>query len=268
MQGLRISARRESVLNFERSSSRPVSLSRALCVSFAAFVFSVAACTTSEGVDFDARPSGAAGSSGSGNGGNGAMTGAAGTNGGTAGATGTNGGTAGSNAGTAGSTSGQGGSAGKGAAGSIGSSGGTTGAAGEKVDAGAGGAGGPSDSGVLITDAGYRLTYTDYILPMLNNACGGCHYDGGTQAPKGSFAYTTYEKLTGAVTVIHTSCTSLDASKRRVVPGHPENSLIYIKVSVQNPPSGCGGHMPDMGTNMSAQNQADLKAWILSGAPR
>jgi hypothetical protein len=26
--------------------------------------------------------------------------------------------------------------------------------------------------------------------------------------------------------------------------------------------------MPDMGTNMSAQNQADLKAWILSGAPR
>jgi hypothetical protein len=260
-------------LNFERSHPRPVSFWGALCVGFAvSVVFSsvLPACTTSEAVDFDALPSGAAGSTGGGSvGGNGSMTGAAGT---TTGAAGTTTGAAGTTTGAAGSTSGHGGSGGHGVAGSTGSSGagttGSTGAAGARVDAGAsGGASGTSDAGT-VTDSGYPLTFTAYILPMLNNACGGCHFDGGSQAPKGGFGYTNYAKLVGPVSSATMGCTSLDASKRRVVPGHPENSLIFIKVSVQNPPSGCGGHMPYMGTNMSAENQASLKAWILAGAPQ
>jgi hypothetical protein len=252
-------------LNFERSPSRPFS-SGALCVGFAvSVIFSAvfAACTTSEAVDFDARLSGAAGSTGGGSsGGNGSTTGAAGT---ATGAAGT--GAAGMTTGAAGSTSGHAGSGGHGAAGTTGSSG--AGTAGAKGDAGAsGGTSGTSDAGVPVTDSGYPLTFTAYILPMLNNACGGCHFDGGSQAPKGGFGYTNYAKLVGPVSSATTGCTSLDASKRRVVPGHPENSLIFIKVSVQNPPSGCGGHMPYMGTNMSAENQASLKAWILAGAPQ
>jgi hypothetical protein len=253
-------------LNLERSPSRPALSAGALCVASAlAIVFAsvFASCTASEVVDFDALPSGAAGHPGGGSSGVGG-SGAAGTTTGAAGSTSGPAGAAGKNGGAAGSTSGHAGGGGQGVAGSTGSSGaGMTGAAGAKVDAGASGAG-----GVLVTDGGYPLTYSAYILPMLNNACGGCHFDGGTMAPKGGFGYTSYAKLVGPVSSATTGCTSLDASKRRVVPGHPENSLIFIKVSVQNPPSGCGGHMPYMGTNMSAENQADLKAWILSGAPQ
>jgi hypothetical protein len=249
-------------LNFERSPSRRrLWHAGALCGALVLAV-TLPACTTSESVDFDAMPSGAAGHPS----GNGGTTGT--PAGGTTGA-------AGATTGAAGSTSS--GAGGQSVAGSTGATGGTTGAAGAKGDAGAagrgssGGAGGTtgtSDAGAASDGSTPSITYTNYIEPMLNNACGGCHFDGGATVPKDGFGYTSYAKLVGPVSADHTGCASLDASKRRVVPGHPENSLIYIKVTVQNPPAGCGGHMPYMGTNMSPENQASLKAWILAGAPQ
>jgi hypothetical protein len=220
---------------------------------------SLAACTSSETVDFDARPSGGAGAPGATAGG-----GAGGT---TAGPVGGSGGSS-SQAGTGGH-----GVAGSGGGGSIGT-GGVTGTGGAKVDAvapdkGTGGGAGATGSDAWSTpDAPtFPLTFTAFISPMLINACGGCHFDGGTLAPKGGFGIS-YAKIMATVSGTTSGCPNLDATKKRVVPGKPDNSLIYIKVSVANLPGSCGGHMPYMGTNMSAENQASLKAWILAGAPQ
>jgi hypothetical protein len=50
------------------------------------------------------------------------------------------------------------------------------------------------------------------------------------------------------------------------VPGKPENSLIYIKTSILNPPGSCGGHMPYNNSSLNATNLKLLHDWIEQGA--
>jgi hypothetical protein len=208
----------------------------------------VSACTTSEDLAPDdaaaAGSTGAAGESAAGS------TGAAGKSSSTgAGAT------SGSAGGTGASTGGTGfaGASGAGATGGAGSKG----AAGAPATTGAGGA----DAGAA--DAGEAaLTYANSMNIILPFYCGGCHF--GVTA-MGGFT-VSYENVTGAVSSAHAGCPNLDASKRRVVPGKPDSSLLYIKISVANPPGACGGHMPYMGTTLSAQNLQEIHDWIAQGA--
>jgi hypothetical protein len=225
---------------------------------------SLAACTGSESVDLR-RDSGAVTSSGEA----GSGTGAAGTGGSSsgtgAGAGSSSSGAAGAGvagqAGKPGSTGAAGtGTAGTGTTGTAGTtgSGGTTGAGGNKVDAGAG--------GTAATDAGVKVyTYSTGIENLLIQNCGGCHYAAPGVSIQGGFSFS-YANVTG-VTNGHPGCVGLDASKRRVVPGKPENSLLWIKAFNDSPPSGCGGHMPFQGSRLSPTTFDYLKAWILAGAP-
>jgi hypothetical protein len=227
-----------------------------------ACVLASQACTTSE--DGDVDPSGGAGTTGS------AGTGAqnvAGTTG-SAGSSSTGAaGTGSSNAGTAGTkavtgaagTTGTAGTTGKagsgGGAGSVGSTGsaGTTGAAGTGSSSGAAG-------------TGVVYTFTTGIENILTLSCGGCHLEGTSVPIKGNFG-TSWAKVMGSVTSDHMNCPNLDASKKRVVPGKPENSMLYIKVAVPNLPGSCGSHMPANGVNMGASQIQAIKDWILAGAP-
>jgi hypothetical protein len=167
------------------------------------------------------------------------------------------------------------GSAGAGAAGHAGSAG-AGGTGGAKVDAGApdkgatgsAGAGGAGTSGAAGAGGSTDdppLTYSAYIGPVLELSCGGCHLITESLPFKGGFGLS-YANLMASVTSDHMGCPNLDASKKRVVPGKPENSLIYIKVSVANPPGSCGGHMPANGVNMSTQQLTALHDWIAQGA--
>jgi hypothetical protein len=222
----------------------------------------LAACTTSESVSLEdgatAITTGASGGPGSG---------AAGTSGGGAG-TGNP-----TSSGAAGTTGAAGaGAAQTGAAGRSGTGAADTGAAGTGTTgaAGRGDAGGASaaDAGAgsdAASDA-MQLTYTNYMGPIMTlNNCGGCHYIGQGIAIQGGFGLS-YANVMGAVTAAHAGCPNLDASKRRVVPGKPDNSLIYIKVAVPNLPSSCGGHMPYMGYEWSDNYKQGLRTWILQGA--
>jgi hypothetical protein len=264
---------------------------------------SAAACTGSERVDLLQHPDGSTGVTGTAGTGS-AGTGAAGTGntGGTGGAAGSTvvgsgtGGAAGSAAtGTAGSSaSGLAGTSGAGVAGSgplgtagssgapgtAGSSGGardagadrgtgaagTTGSADAAGSAGTSGAGGGAASGDAGADDAGALGYVAlHIENVLLNACGGCHFDTKVPAPMGGFSFT-YANLLGPVTAAHAGCPNLDASKRRVVPGHPEFSLLYIKASLAKPPAACGGHMPYMGQDIAPNVLAYIRDWILQGA--
>ena len=238
----------------------PRSCSVALTLVAAALSI-VAACTVSEPIRGGAPGSGNAGSG----------VGTAGASGGSAGFEGTAG--AGSSSGSAGGgqsagsagsvgASGAGAGAGSGSAGSgTGIAGQTgSGAAGSKVDGGGGGS---------TTDAGGTdgpvLSYSGVIGNMLIQNCGGCHFASPGVNIQGGFSFS-YENVTGVVTSGNKNCSALDASKRRAVPGHPENSLIYIKANVGTPPSGCGGHMPFSGGQLGPQVLGTLRDWILQGA--
>jgi hypothetical protein len=228
----------------------------------------LAACTGSEGVDIR-RDSGAitssgeAGSgpgtagvsanpSGAGAGAGSSASGAAGSSqGGKVGSTGASG-TTGSGTGTAGTSATGTGTAGTTASGTAGTGG--------KVDAGAAGSAGTTDAGVKV------YTYSGGIENLLIQNCGGCHYAAPGVNVQGGFSFS-YANVTG-VTNGHPSCVGLDASKRRVVPGKPDNSLLWIKAYNDSPPAGCGGHMPFQGSRLTDTNLGYIKAWILAGAPQ
>jgi hypothetical protein len=108
-----------------------------------------------------------------------------------------------------------------------------------------------------------QYTYADDIGPLLTFRCGGCHL--GTQIQAG-FSIS-YANVMAHVSAGTSGCSGLDASKSRVVPGKPDNSLIVIKTNPQvNPPSGCGGHMPYQGMSVLPEQFQEIRDWISQGA--
>jgi hypothetical protein len=279
-------------------------LIRAAALAGLVSAFLLASCTGSDDIGF--RRTGAGGDTGSGEAGNGsgdagsgsgaagsAAPGAAGSNetgaggsaiAGTAGKTGSSGAGAGSGtsgaagaSGTAGSPSGTGGSS-SGAAGSSSGAAGSKGSAGTSGSAGATGAAGSTSSGAAgaaaagsMIDPGIGCgqtkvySYSGGIENLLIQNCGGCHYAAPGVNVQGGFSFS-YANVTG-VTNGHPSCVGLDASKRRVVPGKPDNSLLWIKAYDDSPPAGCGGHMPFQGSRLTMSNLCYIRAWITAGAP-
>ena len=178
-------------------------------------------------------------------------------------------GTGGTTSGTGGSTSGTGGTT-TGTGGTTSGTGGTTsGTGGTQTDGGKDATDAGGDSGGA--DAG-ALTFANDIFYELYDSCGGCHL--GTTV-QGGFdmkimnnsmpGAAAYPAVTGTVTAAHNGCPSLDASKKRIVAGKPNNSLLYIKISVASPPSACGGHMP-MGASMTQRQIDKIRNWITQGA--
>jgi hypothetical protein len=174
------------------------------------------------------------------------------------------------NTGSGGITSpgGSGGATGSGGNISPGTGGRVTGSGGARVDAG-------NDTSAVVdapVDSGGVLTYATDIAYELFFSCGGCHLPPTVQ---GSFDMrivksddigpNAYPTIMATVNGEHSGCVSLDATKKRVVPGKPDNSLLFIKISVPSPPSGCGGHMPN-GTSITPGQIAKIKLWIQQGA--
>jgi hypothetical protein len=225
-----------------------------------------AACTGSQPID-TRRDSGAITTAGEAGSGSGEGTAGAGSSSGAAG-TGATAGTSGAaHAGTNGAAGTGSPSSGTAGTGSIGSGAAGTGTAGTTGQAGSGsstGSGGSKDAGVEAPPTTV-YTYSKGIENLLIQNCGGCHYAAPGVNVQGGFSFS-YANVTG-VTNGHTSCPNLDSSKRRVVPGKPDNSLLWIKAFMDNPPAACGGHMPFQGSRLTDANLNYIKAWILAGAP-
>lgn len=170
--------------------------------------------------------------------------------------------------------SGSGGSSGSGSGGMIAGSGGmmagTDGGSGGMV-AGSGGmmagsGGTRMDAGMdTARDAGMdaggggMLTFAKDVGPLLMMRCGTCH---GTS---GGLMVNSLASVTGNAT---STCNKVDASKKRVVPGNPTASFLYIKVSTPTAMlTGCGNQMPRNGPPfLSTAEQATIHDWIMQGA--
>jgi hypothetical protein len=146
----------------------------------------------------------------------------------------------------------------------MGGAAGTAGAGGSTTT-GAGGAGSMIDPGIGCGPIKV-YSYSGGIENLLIQNCGGCHYAAPGVNVQGGFSFS-YANVTG-MTNGHPSCTGLDASKRRVVPGKPDNSLLWIKAYLDSPPANCGGHMPFTGSRLTMANLCYIRAWIVAGAPQ
>jgi Protein of unknown function (DUF1588)/Protein of unknown function (DUF1585) len=149
-----------------------------------------------------------------------------------------------------------------GTGGAGGGAGGASGAAGTSPDAGA------VEAGSVPTGP---LSYATNIAPIIANKCSPCHT---TQAAAGADTNWTYATLVtnGAVTAAATKgCVFLTAPQKRVVPGDPDHSLLYVKVTEdvhQAMANNCGQSMPlpTSGKTLTTTEIDTIYSWIKGGA--
>ena len=161
------------------------------------------------------------------------------------------------------------GGAGAGGAGAGGAGAGGAGAGG----AGAGGSGGGGAGGMAGTPAPLDPTFTN-IVDTIFPGCAGptCHSSvaGGNLMLFGDKAAVHAALLLDAMgrnlppDPMKTNCMETMPLLKRVVPGMPDQSLLYLKVQLMMAPP-CGVRMPTGG--MLGEPQVELiRAWIMAGA--
>ena len=111
--------------------------------------------------------------------------------------------------------------------------------------------------------AGAGASWTGRVLPVLQSNCGGCH---GGDNPQGGL------NLLGTAAEVHARLLKPSAQRpslRLVLPGKPQESYLWLKVSGDGSIS--GSRMPinpqDGNASLPADQLNDLQEWILFDAP-
>jgi hypothetical protein len=125
------------------------------------------------------------------------------------------------------------------------------------MDEGSGGSGG----GTSVAQPASPTFAEVYEKALAPHGCtdGYCHHweEGPADV---SAAKRAYASLVG-VAAPGDDC----GGAERVVPGDPEHSLVFLKVSMAKPP--CGARMPFHGDPLTAEQVDLIRAWIEGGAP-
>ncbi len=106
---------------------------------------------------------------------------------------------------------------------------------------------------VLATAVLPTVHYAAQIQPIFDNQCTGCHGSSGGLSLASGSSYTNLVNVQA-----RSSCTS----SKRVYPGVPANSVLYVKISG----TACGTRMPS-GGSLSAGDISLTTTWISEGAP-
>jgi hypothetical protein len=170
----------------------------------------------------------------------------------------------------AGGSGGGGGTAGSGGTGT----GGVAGADASVGDATAGAAGttdagdaAATDGGADAADAGPPATFTQVYTQVIAVRCTPCHTTAtGIGVVNGKLDMTSQAAAFTNLVNTPAAGVACNAKGPRVMPGDPDMSVMYLKISLDDP-TPCGGKMP---LNQAAltQDQADMiESWITAGAP-
>lgn len=150
--------------------------------------------------------------------------------------------------------------AGESSAGSGGSGSGHGGHAQAGSGAGTGGADGSAGSGPPPAAGGTGEGFAQNIHPMLVMTCSSCHAGMGTGG-----AITPHQGSGPGEFAVDDVESAYEVALKYVVPGSPEASKLYIKIS-QDMPSTGGQRMPPL-LPMPEQQIELVRAWIAAGAP-
>jgi hypothetical protein len=132
--------------------------------------------------------------------------------------------------------------------------GGSAGVGGGAAAAGGAGSGASNPSGPSFT-----AVYNTVFMSCQNKACHGGRDGLGLRMETRDSAYASLVDQPASETVGMCGGKSL----MLIVPSKPEASLVFLKIAGTPP---CGGAMPP-GGSPSADDLAQLKAWIVAGAP-
>ncbi len=108
---------------------------------------------------------------------------------------------------------------------------------------------------------GEAVTFVADVQPILNERCINCHAPGGfaqmVGIPWDFREDTAFDDLVNRVS-------SQDADFTLVVPGDPDSSLMFLKISSESPP--VGGMMPLGGPPLTDGEVQLIRAWVEQGA--
>jgi len=126
----------------------------------------------------------------------------------------------------------------------------------------------PADPGQMPTNE--RGVFVDSVRPILESKCAGCH--GGAMPMAGLPLAGSLSSATIVEQLVNVA--SKDGGQfKRVVPGAPEQSWLYLKVTGTAGGAGCVGTcntqgMPPTGqVELSSAQLEAIRQWILDGAP-
>jgi hypothetical protein len=126
------------------------------------------------------------------------------------------------------------------------------------------------DAGALPVEHGY---FHETVRPALERVCTGCHSESSPEAKMPLGGQISSAKIVMNLVNVQTYS---GGQFLRVVPGHPEQSWLYLKASGEAADAGCMGSdcrtesMPPGATPdqmLTATELAALNQWITSGAP-
>ena len=114
------------------------------------------------------------------------------------------------------------------------------------------------------TDPGtFTEIYTEIVPVHTKGQCGFCHGLPPNTISNGNFSMGMDQATSYAALVGKPSMSMKCAGKTLVVPGHPEESLFYLKLL--DAPA-CGDKMPLGGSALTADQLEQVRSWIANGA--
>lgn len=113
----------------------------------------------------------------------------------------------------------------------------------------------------------YDVTFEGDIRPFVNNQCGGCHGNlGGLSLAAGNVLGSLLRDVATGLEIgrLSQNQPTPGASVRRVAPGRPTESMLFLRINCGQP-GGSLGRMP-LGGVAPTEFQALVYDWIASGA--
>jgi len=121
-----------------------------------------------------------------------------------------------------------------------------------------------------VTTISYGAAIQHGIFQDFNGmaqGCADCHTSNmGAQFPSGGLDLDPVESPSPYVNLVNVESADYPGMKY-VVPGHPEQSLLFWKVNCDDPVFGVRMPLSNYGGGLSAEQQAEIYDWIAGGAP-
>jgi len=112
---------------------------------------------------------------------------------------------------------------------------------------------------------GPAATFTQVYTMVIASSCAPCHTTaGGIGITQGQLDLTTQSKAYANLVNVAAAGTQCAGKGSRVVPGMPDSSILYLKVSLDDP-APCGAKMP-LGGALTEDKAEMIESWIAAGA--
>lgn len=115
----------------------------------------------------------------------------------------------------------------------------------------------------VLPGPGEPVSFSQHVQPIFSARCASCHRDGGLAASFSGIALRLTDAEKSYATLVN-QLSSQDDSYTLVVPSDSANSLLYLKVSSDNPP--VGERMPLFSSALPADQVRVIQDWIDQGA--